>query len=107
MDTYEVRITDVAFNHLKEIRSYIENELYAPNAAKKLLEDLYKGIKSLSIFPERHKPIIEQPWGNLGVRKHIVRNYYIYFYVDKDKKLVQIMGVVFSKQNQENVLEEL
>lgn len=107
MDTYEVRITDIAFNHLKGIRNYIENELYSPNTAKNLFNNLYNGIKSLSVFPERHKTIDEQPWGSFGVRKCIVKNYYIYFYVDKDKKLVQIMGVIYSKQNQESVLEKL
>ncbi|ADP39135.1 toxin RelE [Gardnerella vaginalis] len=36
-----------------------------------------------------------QPWGNLGFRKIRVKNYYIYFLVDENRKEIQILAVIY------------
>lgn len=107
MDTYEVRITSIALEQINKIREYILYELCSPIAAKKLLEYFYKGINSLSVFAERHKVVEEYPWGDKGVRKLIVKNYFVYYIVDTDNKIVQVLGVIYSKQDQENILLEI
>ena len=107
MDTYEVRITSIALEQINKIREYILYELCSPIAAKKLLEYFYKGINSLSVFPERHKVVKEYPWGDEGVRKLIVKNYFVYYIVDTGSKIIQVLGVIYSKQDQENILLEI
>ena len=77
------------------------------DSRKKIVRVLYKGINSLSVFPERHKVVKEYPWGDKGVRKLIVKNYFIYYIVDADDKIVKVLGVIYSKQNQENILLEI
>ena len=61
-------------------------------------------------MPERIKPIDEQPWGSYGFRKIRVKNYYIYFWIDEEKKQVQIIAVIYVQMDQlkqiENVIIE-
>ncbi|MDZ7552441.1 hypothetical protein HXT23_05665 [Gardnerella sp. DNF00257] len=49
----------------------------------------------------------EQPWGKLGFRKIRVKNYYIYFLVDENRKEVQILAVIYVRRDQARQLEEL
>ena len=58
-------------------------------------------------MPYRVKLIDEQPWGKLGFRKIRVKNYYIYFLVDENRKEVQILAVIYVRGDQARQLEEL
>ena len=49
----------------------------------------------------------EQPWGKLGFRKIRVKNYYIYFWVNEDRKEVQILAVIYVRRDQAKQLEQL
>lgn len=40
---------------MEEIVDYVSRELFAPEAAKSLLNKLENTIMSLSVFPEKHK----------------------------------------------------
>ena len=54
-------------------------EFAAPQGALKLQEEIQKGINSLLEMPKRFKTVDEQPWKDAGVRRLIVKNYYVYF----------------------------
>ena len=41
----------------------------------------------------------EQPWGELGFRKIRVKNYYVYFWVDENRKEVQIFAVIYVRRD--------
>ena len=41
----------------------------------------------------------EQPWGELGFRKIRVKNYYVYFGVDENRKEVQIFAVIYVRRD--------
>lgn len=62
VNTYEVKITQQAQEQMEEIVDYVSRELFAPEAAKSLLNKLENTIMSLSVFPEKHKLIDEEPW---------------------------------------------
>lgn len=83
-----------------DIRNYIEAQLLAPNAAKRLLTDMSKAINNLQTMPNRHKLIDEEPWRSEGIRKIIVRNYYIYYWIDESQNKVYITAVVYGKRDQ-------
>ncbi|MCT7679073.1 MAG: type II toxin-antitoxin system RelE/ParE family toxin [Lactobacillus iners] len=64
-------------------------------------------MTSLQTMPYRVKAIDEQPWRNLGFRKIRVKNYYIYFLVDENRKEVQILAVIYVRRDQAKQLEQL
>ena len=57
-------------------------------------------------MPKRIKPIDEQPWGALGVRKILVKNYYIYFIVDDTAMEVKVIAAIYTKMDQAVQLSE-
>ena len=107
MDEYKIKVTHQAKEHLAIIREYITTELQAPIVAKRMLELLKSEMMSLHTMPYRVKLIDEQPWGKLGFRKIRVKNYYIYFLVDENRKEVQILAVIYVRRDQTRQLEEL
>lgn len=107
MDEYKIKVTRQAKEHLALIREYIATELKEPAIAKRTLELLKKEMMSLQTMPYRVKCIDEQPWGELGFRKIRVKNYYVYFWVDKNKREVQILAVIYARRDQATQLEQL
>lgn len=107
MDEYKIKVTRQAKEHLALIREYIATELKEPTVAKRVLELLKAEIMSLQTMPYRVKAIDEQPWGELGFRKIRVKNYYVYFWVDENKREVQILAVIYVRRDQATQLEQL
>ncbi len=104
---YEVKVTRQALEQMREIVHYISYDLMAPEAASNLLNELESAIKKLAIFPKRHSLIQEEPWKNEGIRKIIVNNFLVYFWVDDECSKVQVTAVIYNKRDQINQLSNL
>lgn len=104
---YEVRITAQAREHLALIRDYIARELLEPEIARRLLLLLRREMNSLKEMPQRIKLIDEMPWHDMGFRRIIVKNYYIYFWINEERKEVQIIAVIYAKREQARQLDSL
>lgn len=48
-------------------------------------------------MPQRIKNIDEEPWGSYGFRKIRVKNYYVYFWINEEKKL-KGFDLIYTKQ---------
>lgn len=107
METYKVRITKQAKEHLILIRDYISTELKQPTIAKEIIRVLKAEIYSLEYMPHRIRCIDEEPWRDLGFRKVRVKNYYIYFWINENKKEVDAIAIIYVKMNQVKQLEML
>lgn len=107
MDKYKIKLTKQATEHLQIIRDYISIELKASDAAKNMLKILKKKIFSLETMPQRIKCVNEKPWHDLGFRKLKVKNYYIYFWIDENKRTIQINAIIYIKRDKNNLLEQL
>lgn len=97
---YEVKITRQAMEQMKEIVHYISAELLAPEAADKLLDKMREAIAELSFMPERYALIEEGSWKQEGIRKTIVENFLIYYWVDKKNLKVQVIAVIYNRRDQ-------
>ncbi|MBD5526307.1 MAG: type II toxin-antitoxin system RelE/ParE family toxin [Lachnospiraceae bacterium] len=105
MRRYTVRITRQAREHLRSIKEYITDELLAPDAAENTMTALRREIASLSQMPERIGLTEEEPWRSEGIRRMRVRNYYVYFWIDKVNNRVQITSVIYVARDQVTQLE--
>lgn len=54
----------------------------------------------MSDMPKRHSLVDEEPWRSEGVRKIVVKNFLIYFWVDDENMWVQVTAVIYAKRNQ-------
>lgn len=100
MNEYEVRVTRQALEQMKEIVHYISNDLMAPDAADNLLDKMKAEITKLLSFPKKHALIDEEPWRTEGVRKIVVNNFLIYYWVDDENNRVQVTAVIYSIRDQ-------
>lgn len=107
MVKYKIRITRQARAHLQDIRDYIATTFLEPGTARKMVQLLRSDIQSLSEMPQRIKPIDEEPWGGYGFRRIRVKNYYVYFWINEEKKQVQIIAVIYVKRDQITQLEKM
>lgn len=107
MITYEVRITDYALNQMQETVNYISFQLASPTVARKWLDEMKKRIASLSQMPKRIKLVNEEPWHSEGIRKMIVSNYFVYFFVDDTLSVVWVTAVVYSGMEQDSQLKKI
>ena len=100
MNEYEVRVTRLALEQMKEIEHYISNDLMALDAADNLLDKMKAEISKLSSFQKKHALIDEEQWRSEGVRKIVVKNFLIYYWVDDENNRVQVTAVIYSRRDQ-------
>lgn len=103
-DRYEVKVTGHAEASMREIAQYIAFELLAPEAAVNLLMTLQQEIGKLEHTPHRIHLTPEEPWHSEGVRRLAVKNFYVYFWIDEDRKKIQVIDVIYIKRDQQRQL---
>ena len=79
---------------------YSQNELYNPQAAKKILEDMRNAVDNLEHSPNRHPLTEEEPWHSMGIRRAVVRGYLVYFWVDDETDTGHVIAVIYEKRDQ-------
>lgn len=107
MDDYIVKITSQAEEQIQEIIHYITWELKAPDAALHLLDTLEDSFTSLAHFPQRIALIDEEPWHTNGIHRLPVKNFLVYFWIDDNNLIVQIIAVIYAKLDQLSLLSQL
>ena len=106
-DVYEIKITRQAQEQMTEIVDYISLELFAPGAAGNLLDKMENSIMALAEFPERNQLIEEEPWRTEGIRKIIVNNFLVYYWINNAERKVHVTAVIDAKRNQVEQLSKM
>lgn len=92
---------------MREIAHYISYDLMAPEAADNLLDDLKASILKLSVLPKKYPLIEEEPWRSEGVRKIVVKNFLVYYWINEEYNKVQVTAVIYSKRDQIKQLKNM
>lgn len=93
--SYSVKISEQANSDLREIFEYIAFELQSFQNAEGQLSRLEKNILSLDHMPERFRRYSEEPWLRRGLRIMTVDNYCVFYIPDLEKKIVNIIRVLY------------
>lgn len=101
---YNVFITGQAENDLKELYSYISENLFAPDSATDVCNKIRKAIQSLDTFPLRYSVIQTEPEKTLGIRKMVVGNYLICYLVVNQS--VIIISILYAASDIHKILAE-
>lgn len=99
MDRYEVLLYPKALRDIDDIYSYIAAEKLAPENAKKQTDRIWKAIKELATFPESHQDRLEGRFVDKGYKQLVIDNYLAIYKIDKDKKKVYVVTVVYQKRD--------
>ena len=91
MDRYKVKLYPGAYRDLESIYSYIAESLFAPEAAKGIIDALEEAILSLELFPERGAIRRVGRYAHCGYRQLLVKNYILVYRVLLEEKEVHIV----------------
>lgn len=64
------------------------------------MDKIKEAIVSLENFPKRNAPIDDETWQSKGVRKIVVKNFLIYYWVDDENHKVQVITVIYHRRDQ-------
>ena len=107
MDSFNIIITPDAEDDLVELRNYIADVLLARDTARNYIRTIRKEIATLSETPTRYKPVDDEPWHSRGIRRIIVKNFFVYYRIDEEKKRVFILNVIYARRDQLRMLEQM
>ena len=102
---YTLEYLPSARQDMIEIVRYISRELKNPSAANRLAAELIEAGNSLLSFPYAypvHLPV--RPLRH-EYRKLPVKNYFMFYWVDEDKKVITVARVLYGKRALERLLE--
>lgn len=106
MEQYTVSLTRPAVRDLGEITYHVAHILKVPQTARNLRDALEQGILSLSQFPARCPLVSDMPYRQKGVRRLLVENYAVFYLVDKDRRMVSILRILYNRREWQRFLEE-
>ena len=104
---YTVKITPHAVVQIQETIAYISKVLMVPETAKAWADHLEKEIGGLVLLPERNPLVDREPWKSRRIRKMTVKNFLVYYFVDKEKNTVWVTAVIYARRDQLNALKEI
>ena len=96
---YRVEFLELALDDLKGIAAYISDELNSPNSANHLIECIVGRINTLADFPYAYtiyvpiRPLLHE------MRKMVVQNYSVFYWIDEDCKNVTIARVLYNRRD--------
>ena len=100
MPAYRIIITPDAIKDLAELSDYIADMLHAHDTALSYVRAVREEISSLSDMPERYKLVDDEPWHSRGLRRFLVKNFYVYYRIDEQAKMIYILNVIYARRDQ-------
>ena len=94
----KIRVSPIAVNDLKEIKSYIENELSNPIAANNVIKRIIADYSCLEVSPYMGTPLSAKVPFETDYRFIVSGNYLVFYKVDDSKKQVIVYAVVDQRQ---------
>ncbi len=92
---YIVAYTKESLNDLREIYSYIAEELLVPEIAVKQVDRIREEVRSLNIMPARYALVGWEPWHSAGMRQLPVGNFVIYYLIDNEACKVIVVRIFY------------
>ena len=104
MDGYSVGYSVDALDDLREIYSYIANELLVPEIAVAQLGRIRKKVRSLDYMPARYALVDCKPWCSMKMHQLPVDNFIVYYLVDDEKRMVTVVRIFYGGRDIEGII---
>ena len=96
---YKLQLSETYIEEIEEICNYVENNLKATEASKRLRRKIRQKILGLKYFPEMYQKIeISDRFGR-NYRRMLINNYIILYIVIEEKKTVLISHIYYGRRN--------
>jgi toxin ParE1/3/4 len=101
---YKVVYSAVAKEDLKNVYSYIAFILKEKQTAARQTNRIRQSIRELETMPARYASVDWEPWTTMGMRKMPVDNYVVFYLVDAQEHIVNIVRIFYGGRDIENIL---
>lgn len=103
-EIFSVALLDDAIDDIDGVVKYIQVELMNSIAARNINECIFATIDKLSFMPSRNRIVIAV--GQTYIRRVIVKNYSVFYYIDDSKALVHVIAVLYSRRDFRSIIKE-
>jgi len=99
---HKINYSETAYKDIENILLYISHNLNNQSAAIKLRNKIISSEKIVSMLPH----IGSKDIGKNGNKyyKYKIKNYYILYTIDEKNKIINIIRIIYSKRNYQNIL---
>jgi len=101
---YLPNITDLAEEDILSTVKYITNDLKNPVAANNLLDEIERHQKNLEDNPYIYPLVNDDYLSEKGLRLIVIKNYLMFFIINEDNKIVNIIRFLYGRRNWKNIL---
>ena len=103
----KTQYTFKARQDLQDIYAYIAFTLLSPEAARGTVGRIMDAVGALASLPERNPLYKDEPWRSLGVRFLPVRNYLVFYTMNRQDDIVTILRILYGGRDLARQLEEI
>ncbi len=103
-EDYKVGYSVDALDDLREIYTYIANELLVPETAAAQVGRIRKEIRSLDFMPARYALVEWEPWHSMKMHQLTVDNFNVYYLVDNEEMTVTVARVIYGGRDIEGII---
>lgn len=95
MKRYQVKVTAKALSRLTRLYDYIHGITQVEDIAQAQRERLEEAILSLASMPERCRVMESEPWKSRGMRRLLVDNYSVFYFIAENE--IRVTDIIYSK----------
>ena len=103
-DSYNVGYSVDALDDLREIYSYIANELLVPETAAAQLGRIRKKVRTLDFMPARYALVSWEPWHSMKIHQLTIDNFIVYYLIDYEKRSVTVVRIFYDGRDIEGIV---
>ena len=103
-ENYTVSYSVDALNDLREIYTYIANELLVPETAAAQVGRIRKEVRSLDFMSARYALVEWEPWHSMGMYQFPVNNFIVYYLVDDEAGTVTVVRIFYGGRDIEGIV---
>lgn len=96
---FKIVFTNDCKQEMDNIYNYISNNLYAPKAAKELMNKVETTVQSLKDMPEAYMTIKKYSELEMEYRRIVINNYVIIYTISKEKNSIYIVHMYYGGSN--------
>jgi len=104
MEVYKISIADAAKQDIRDIGKYIAEEFQEPTTAVNIIGAVLDAIDTLEQMPDRIALVKDKRLAAQGIRPLYVKNYTVFFRIEKPPNTVNIVRVLYSHRDWASIL---
>ncbi len=102
--SWEVRVTDAAYQDLREAAAYMRDALGSPKAARDFVGEFESRVSLLETFPEGRPLVADFDLARKGYRWCPVGNFMLFYTADRESLTVMVERLLYGARDWKSIV---